>query len=209
MRVKTLFLAMTAAASPAILVACSPSEPEEPSKSQAYLDRLAEENHVSFSYDAGLHVGARVPKRVNVVSGSQETNLEQLLESGPAVLVFVRSVEWCSHCQAELVEVNKEVAVAEAKGHNIYAVSYDKPETLAKFAENQKLTFKLLSDEKSALIDAFDLRDRQFTSGRGAGAAIATVMVIDKEGVIRAKTISGDHDARPPKDQIATLLNSI
>lgn len=209
MRIRAFFLTMVAAASPAILAACSPAEPEEPPKSQAYLDRVAEESHVSLSYDAGLRVGAKVPKRVNIISGALETNLERLLQNGPAVLVFVGSVEWCSHCQAELVEVNEEVAVAGAKGHNIYAVSYDKPETLAKFSENQKLKFKLLSDEKSTLIDAFDLRDRQFTSGRGVGVAIATVMIVDKQGVIQAKTISGDHDNRPPKDQIATMLNAI
>ena len=138
-----------------------------------------------------------------------ETNLEQLLEDGPAVFVFFRSVEWCSHCQAELVEVNKEVPIAEAEGYRIYAISYDKPEVLAKFAADRKLDFGLSSDEGSALIDAFDLRDPQFTSGRGSGAAIATVMIVDEEGVVRAKTVSGDHDDRPPKDQIVALLNSI
>lgn len=209
MNLKSRFLILTSAICSVTLSACSPAEPEEPPKSQSYLDRLAEENHVSFSYDAGLRVGARVPKRINVVSASQETNLEKLLESGPAVLVFVRSVEWCSHCQAELVEVNTEVALAKAKGYEIYAISYDKPGILTKFAENKKLDFTLLSDEGSALIDAFDLRDPQFTSGRGLGVAIATIMVVDKEGVIRAKTISGDHDNRPPKDQIAAMLNSI
>ncbi len=209
MNLKSRFLILTWAICSVTLSACSPAELEEPPKSQSYLDRLAEENHVSFNYDAGLRVGARVPKRINIVSEAGETNLEQLLEDGPAVLVFVRSVEWCSHCQAELVEVNTEVALAKAKGYQVYAISYDKPAILTKFAENKKLDFTLLSDEASALIDAFDLRDPQFTSGRGVGVAIATVMVVDKEGVIRGKTISGDHDDQPPKDQIATMLNSI
>ncbi len=45
----------------------------------------------------------------------------------------------------------------------------------------------MLSDEKSAMIDAFDLRDPQYKPGSKAhGVPRPAIFIIDAEGVIRA-----------------------
>ena len=191
------------------LAACSPSKSDEQAVGDTELGQIAEEGHVSFVYDAGPNVGERVPININISGRNGSTDLAALLASGPAVLIFTRSVEWCPHCQAELVQVNTELSAIKAKGYQVFAISYDNIEMVNKFAEDQKLDFELFSDEDSTFIDAIDLRDPQFTSGRAEGAAIATVIVVDKMGAVMAKTISGNHDDDPPKDQIITLLDSL
>jgi len=205
---KNHILSLTALAS-SLLIACTPADPEDTSKTQAELARLAEEGHVALRYDAGLSLGSTVPRHISVTGSHGETDLSELLSDGPAILVFVRSIQWCAYCQAEPVEINKEHAAIMAEGYNIFAISNDPVKAVRGFAKNQNLTFNLLSDEPSALIDAFDLRDPQFTRGRGEGVAIATVMVVDKQGVIRAKPCQAVTIINRPKNQMIKLLRSL
>lgn len=191
----------------ALLTACTPSKPEEPSGSD--VGSAAENNHVTFVYDAGLKIGQTVPFRVKVGTRSGKATLEQLLKDGPAVLLFIRSVEWCTDCQAQLKRVNEIVGELDQKGFNVFAISYDKRDQLQRYSDNQDIQFELLSDPNSALIDAFDLRDPQFAEGRAAGVPIATIMVVNKGGTIKAKTVSGDHDERPTIDQIWDMIDSV
>ena len=193
----------------AVLTACSPSNSDDASKTNSDPKQSLESDHVSFVYDAGLKVGQTVPFHVKVDSSTGKTTLEQVLKDGPAVLLFIRSVEWCADCQAELKRVNGIVGDLAKKGFNLFAISYDKRGQLEKFSKNQNIKFELLSDPTSALIDAFDLRDPQFTEGRAAGVPIATVMVLNDQGVIKAKTVSGDHDVRPTIEQIWDMINSV
>lgn len=191
----------------ALLTACTPSQPEGPL--EAPDSSAAESNHVSFQYNAGLKVGQTVPFYVKINTRNGQATLEQLLKDGPAVLLFIRSVEWCSDCQAQLKHVNEMQDELNQKGYNVFAISYDKRDQLQKFANNQGIKFELLSDPNSKLIDAFDLRDPQFAEGRAAGVPIATIMVVNKQGTIKAKTVSGNHDERPTVEQIWTLVNSV
>jgi len=105
--------------------------------------------------------------------------------------------------------VNEKVAGVRAKGHRIYGISYETRDVLNQFAKAQKIEFELLSDEGWKLIEAMELRDPQFTSGRADGAAIASVLIVESQGVVFAKTVFRDHDSRSPGKQIISLLNTI
>ena len=71
------------------------------------------------------------------------------------------------------------------------------------------LRYEMLSDQPSAVIDAFGLRDPQYTEGRAIGVPYASVFVVDKDGTIIAKAVSGDYKKRPTNEQILTLVDSI
>jgi peroxiredoxin len=81
--------------------------------------------------------------------------------------------------QADLKEI-------EASGIQVVAVSYDAVEVLADFADKRKITFPLLSDVGSKTITAYGLLNKE-AKGKGAGIPYPGTMVIDKDGVIRAK----------------------
>ncbi len=167
-----------------------------------------EQNNVVFTSDAGLDVGAKVPLNITVKRNEVETTLGEILKDGPIILFFTRSVEWCGFCQVQLKNVNQIKDDIAKRGYRIWALSSDKPAVQQKFIDDQKIGFALLSDASSTLIDGFGLRDPQFTEGRAEGVPIATVMLIDTDGRIESKTVSGVHDIRPTNTEILEFIDS-
>lgn len=105
----------------------------------------------------GPQVGARVP----AFSLPDQTGKVQTLESimGPrgAVLLFVRSTDWCPYCKTQLVELQGRVAELRAQGMGVAAISYDSQQVHANFARDRGITFPLLADVGSATITRFGL----------------------------------------------------
>jgi len=161
------------------------------------------------SIDSGLAVGDQVPLDASLLANGRETTLGEILEKGPALIVFTRSVEWCPYCQTQLKSINAIVGDLKERGYSLYGLSYDSPDKQDRFSKNQMLQYDMLSDQPSAVIDAFGLRDPQYTDGRAVGVPYASVFVIDKNGKIIAKSVSGDYKKRPTNDQILALVDSI
>ncbi len=161
------------------------------------------------SIDAGLAVGEPVPLATSLLTEGGEATLGQILENGPALLVFTRSVEWCPYCQTQLKSINSIVGDLKDRGYNLYGLTYDSPDKQDRFSKNQMLQYEMLSDQPSAVIDGFGLRDPQYTEGRAVGVPYASVFVIDKNGKIIAKSVSGDFKKRPSNEQILALVDSI
>jgi len=159
--------------------------------------------------EAGLAVGAQAPLDAGVLTSGGETTLGKILEKGPALIVFTRSVEWCPYCQTQLKSINALVGDLKERGYQLYGLSYDSPDQQDRFSKNQMLKYDMLSDQPSAVIDAFGLRDPQYTEGRAVGVPYASVFLIDKTGKILAKTVSSDYKKRPSNDQILALVDSI
>jgi peroxiredoxin len=161
------------------------------------------------SIDAGLAIGEQAPLTTSLLINGNKTTLGQILENGPALVVFTRSVEWCPYCQTQLKSINSIVGDLKDRGYNLYGLSYDSPDKQDRFTKNQMLQYAMLSDQPSAVIDSFELRDPQYTEGRAAGVPYASVFLIDKSGKIIAKTVSGDYKKRPTNEQILALVDSI
>tara|TARA_R110001606_G_scaffold164663_3_gene309092 strand:+ start:1199 stop:1831 length:633 start_codon:yes stop_codon:yes gene_type:complete len=195
------------------LSACSEATPDSASEATGQAETRPETIVVAISetdsIDAGLAVGEKVPLTANLLTKVGETSLGTLLENGPALLVFTRSVEWCPYCQTQLKSINAIVGDLKDRGYNLYGLSYDSPEQQDRFSKNQMLQYQMLSDQPSAVIDAFGLRDPQYKEGRAAGVPYASVFLIDKDGKIVAKTVSGDYKKRPTNQQILALVDSI
>lgn len=161
------------------------------------------------SIDVGLAVGDQAPLASRVQGRNGETTLEQILENGPALFVFTRSVEWCPYCQTQLKSINSIVGDLKDRGYSLYGLTYDSPDEQDRFSKNQMLQYELLSDQPSAVIDAFGLRDPQYSEGRAAGVPYASVVAIDQTGKVVAKSVSGDFKKRPSNDQILALIDAI
>ena len=68
----------------------------------------------------------------------------------------------------------------------VVAVSYDSVDVLKAFAEKQKIAFALLSDPDHKAIDAYGLLNKG-AKGKQEGIPYPGTMILDKDGVIRAK----------------------
>ncbi len=194
------------------IAACSETEnlPDNGAETaEASEPAMANEVEALETIDAGLSVGASAPLDAKFNTGEGETTLASILEDGPAVLVFTRSVEWCPFCQTQLKGINAVVGDLSERGFKLYGVSYDSVESQDRFSKNQMLEYQMLSDESSAVIDAFGLRDPQYTEGKAVGVPYASVVVIDKDGKITAKSVSGDYKKRPTNEQLLAIIDSI
>ncbi|NQV96108.1 MAG: redoxin domain-containing protein [Sphingomonadales bacterium] len=68
------------------------------------------------SIDAGLAIGEQAPLTTSLLINGNKTTLGQILENGPALVVFTRSVEWCPYCQTQLKSINSIVGDLKDRG---------------------------------------------------------------------------------------------
>jgi peroxiredoxin Q/BCP len=100
--------------------------------------------------------------------------------------------------------LQKELKSLTDAGVMVVGISYDAVDVLAKFAKNQKIEFPLLSDPDHKTIMAYGLLNKE-AKGRQEGIPYPGTMIVDKDGVIRAKLFfDGFVKRHPPKDIIET-----
>src|ERR1700722_5761552 len=134
----------------------------------------------------GLQPGVKAPE----ISLSDQTgkpqNLGTLTGPNGLLLLFFRSADWCPFCKGQLVDLERAQKLFAAKGIQVAGVSYDSPQVLAEFSRRKSITYPLLSDKGSKLIDAFGIRNVEAT-GAQAGIPVPGYYLIDKQGVIKQR----------------------
>ena len=157
---------------------------------------------------AEIAMGAKVPAGFKAVDsmGRARTWASVAGKKG-TVLVLFRSAKWCPFCQAQLKSLKDAQASLAQRGYGLAALSYDPPDVLAGFAAKTGIGYTLLSDEKSAMIDAFGLRDPAYAVGSYAyGVPKASVLLVDAKGVVRWKSVASDYKIRADN---ATILKAV
>lgn len=160
---------------------------------------------------AEIATGAKMPAAfVAKDAAGKPRTLASVSGKKGTVMVLYRSAKWCPYCQAQLKELKAAQAALGMRGYTIVGLSYDAPETLATFAAKTGVGYTLLSDEKSAMIDALGLRDPAYAAGSfAAGVPKAAVLIIDKAGVVRWKSVSDDYKVRPQNAQIIAAVDAL
>jgi peroxiredoxin len=161
-----------------------------------------------FAEDLGPAVGTKAPDiGTRLDQSGKPHELSDLMGRKGLVLFFYRSADWCPFCQAQLVEINTGVAEIEKRGYRVAGLSYDSPEILQAATEKRRLTYTLLSDPKSEIIDRYNLRDPQYPPGnRAYGVPRPIIFVLDSQGVIKAKFFEDSFKYRP---RITTVISKL
>jgi peroxiredoxin len=159
----------------------------------------------------GLALGAKAPIALALRDGrGKPTTLAAQMGPKGIVVVLVRSADWCPYCKAQLIGLNGINAKITGMGYLLASVSYDKPAKLAGFAAARRMTFAMLSDEGSRLIDALRLRDPQYAKVSFAnGVPYATVMILSRDGTVKAKQVSLDYTVRPSNEAILAMIQGV
>ncbi len=160
---------------------------------------------------AEIAVGEKIPAGFKVVDPSGKVrNWASVAGKKGTVLVFFRSAKWCPYCQAQLKSLKDLQAPLGQRGYSLAALSYDPPSTLAAFATKTGVSYPLLSDEKSTMIDAFGLRDTSYASGSYAyGVPKASILVIDAKGIMRWKSVATDYKIRADNMTILQAVDTL
>ena len=141
-------------------------------------------------------------------AAGQDVALKALLKQGKVALVFYRSADWCPFCRNQLQDLQKKLGDIEASGVQLVALSYDSPATNAAATAKLGLTFALLSDVGSKVIDAYGIRNSE-AKGRGAGVPHPVVFILDQKGTVRAKLARDGYRERPESAEIIAAVKSI
>ena len=160
---------------------------------------------------AEIATGAKMPAAFSAkdASGKPRT-LASVAGKNGTVMVLYRSAKWCPYCQAQLKELKAAQAPLAARGYTIVGLSYDAPEVLAGFAAKTGISYTLLSDQGSAMIEALGLRDPAYAPGSfAAGVPKASTLIIDKAGVVRWKSVAADYKVRPQNEVIVAAVDAL
>lgn len=160
---------------------------------------------------AEIATGAKMPAAFAATdSMGKPRTLASVAGRKGTVLVLFRSARWCPYCQAQLKDLKAAQAPLAARGYTLVAMSYDAPEALAAFAGKTGIGYTLLSDPKSAMIDALGLRDPNYAAGSfAAGVPKASTLVIDPRGVVRWKNVTSDYTVRPQNGAILAAVDGL
>jgi peroxiredoxin len=131
----------------------------------------------------GLQPGVKAPAIALSDQAGKPQSFATLSGSNGLLLLFFRSADWCPFCKGQLVDLERAQKLFAAKGISVAGVSYDSTQVLAEFSQRKSITYPLLSDTSSKLIDAFGIRNVEAT-GAQAGIPVPGYYFINKQGVI-------------------------
>ncbi len=149
--------------------------------------------------------------------------LGTLWAGGPLVVVFYRG-GWCPYCNIALRAYQTGlVGQLSAFGAQLVAISPQRPDQSLSTQEKDELTFTVLSDPGSrfarAVGIAFEPSDEVRATQRKLGLDLAevnaagatelpmpTVLVVDREGVVRFVDVHADYTSRT---EVSTILDAL
>ncbi len=105
----------------------------------------------------GPQVGEKVPDFDLKDQNGAARNLESIMGPKGAMIVFVRSADWCPYCKTQLVELQSQLKEMQARGLGVASISYDAPPLIAAFAKQRGITYPMLSDFGSATIKRYGI----------------------------------------------------
>jgi peroxiredoxin len=150
-------------------------------------------------------VGQRAPSFTLKDQNNKDVSLDSLLNKGPVAVIFLRSADWCVYCQLQLVQIQQNLDEIESSGGQIVAISYDSPQKIKLFANRRNITFPLLSDPGSKVIDAYDMRS-PVSNGNQAGCSRHGAFILDQKGLVRVKPYLISDQPRPLIDALVGAL---
>ena len=179
--------------------------------------------------DRGVPVGAvavgdtLAPFALPDASGQTRT-LDELTADGPAVIVFYRG-GWCPYCNVTLRTYQRDL-LPQLSAHSarMVAISPETPDASLSTREKADLTYTVLSDTGARLAAAlgitFDPSEEGLAAQRTLGVDIRTtradagtvlpmptVLIVDRDHIVRFVDIHPDYTGRTEVDEILAALH--
>lgn len=128
-------------------------------------------------------------------------------QKGKNVLLLFFPLAFTSVCTRELCSVRDNLGFYNNANAEVFGISVDSNATLAKFKEDQKLNFTLLSDFNKEASEAYGVLYENF--GWMKGVSKRAAFVIDKTGIIRYAEVLENAGEVPDFQAINATLQEI
>jgi peroxiredoxin len=140
---------------------------------------------------------------------NSEKKLNSLSElKGRNVLLLFFPLAFTSTCTKELCSVRDNISTYNNSNASVLGISVDSLHTLAKYKEEQKLNFDLLSDFNKEVSAAYGSIYEMFGYNM-KGVSKRSAFVIDKMGIIRYAEVLENASEIPDFNSIHQILNEL
>jgi peroxiredoxin Q/BCP len=103
---------------------------------------------------------------------------------GRRVIVYFYPAASTPGCTKQACDFRDSLSELNGAGLDVVGISPDKPAKLAKFRDNQKLTFPLLSDPDREVLTAWGAYGEKTMYGKTVQGVIRSTFVVDEKGKI-------------------------
>jgi thioredoxin-dependent peroxiredoxin len=87
-------------------------------------------------------------------------------------------------CTTQACDFRDSLASLQGAGYTVLGISPDTPRELTKFAEDQSLTFPLLSDPEHAVLEQYGAWGEKTMYGKKVTGVIRSTIVVDPDGKV-------------------------
>ncbi len=150
-------------------------------------------------------VGSKAPEFTLPNQDRQPVSLSAA--AGRNVVLAFFPAAFTSVCQKELCYFRDQLATLNDANATVYGISVDSPFTLKEFAQQNGLTFDLLSDFNKEAIAAYDVVNPDMLGLKGISRR--AVFVIDGAGTIRHREVTASPGDEPDYGKVHETLAAL
>ncbi len=103
---------------------------------------------------------------------------------GRKVVLYVYPAAGTPGCTTQACDFRDNLSSLQAAGYEVLGLSPDAPAKLARFREEESLTFPLLSDPSKEVLTAYGAYGEKSLYGKLVTGVIRSTFVVDEQGVL-------------------------
>jgi len=153
-----------------------------------------------------IEIGQSAPDFTLYDSEKKQVSLHDL--KGQNILLLFFPLAFTSTCTKELCSVRDNISWYNNVNAKVLGISVDSLHTLAKYKEEQKLNFTLLSDFNKEVSTAYGSIYEMFGYNM-KGVSKRSAFVVDKKGIIRYTEVLENASEIPDFNAIRQILTDI
>lgn len=131
--------------------------------------------------DTRLSIGDKAPDFTAPTDNGTFTLSDHL---GKNVILYFYPAAMTPGCTTQACDFRDSLSALAAAGYEVVGISKDSPEKLAKFREEEGLTFPLVSDPDKQIQDAYGAWGEKKLYGKVVEGSIRSTFVVDMDGRI-------------------------
>ncbi|MDE9366312.1 thioredoxin-dependent thiol peroxidase [Luteipulveratus sp. YIM 133132] len=103
---------------------------------------------------------------------------------GRKLVIFFYPAAMTPGCTKEACDFRDSLSTLRDAGYDVIGISPDVPEKLARFTEQEALTYPLLSDPDKQVLEAYGAYGEKKLYGKTITGVIRSTIVLDEDGVV-------------------------
>src|SRR5271170_6596143 len=163
--------------------------------------------HAQYKADnnAILEIGNKIPLLTGTDQFDKSRDFKNLKGPNGLVILFYRSADWCPYCKGQLLSRQRATARFKERGIGLLGVSYDSQDILKFFTERHSITYPLIADPQSEIIERFGVLNPTAT-GFTRGMSYPGFVYVSPDGRVQETFFEEDFHTRFTGNNVLTKI---